>query len=165
MPLVFSTAFGRQALIPYSCTFEVAAVSPISLPGDTTQEDRGSFDHLSSTSNSVQTTPSSAIIGFSLGGNVLLKWLGEMQEKPTLKKAVAVSVPFRLDQCAERLNQGVSRLYRNYLLRKMRSSYKRKFALIQSPLDVDVNCLKAFAISMTRSLHPARFQGRRPLLQ
>lgn len=86
----------------------------------------------------------SAIIGFSLGGNVLLKWLGEMQEKPTLKKAVAVSVPFRLDQCAERLNQGVSRLYRNYLLRKMRSSYKRKFALIQSPLDVDVSCLKSF---------------------
>lgn len=85
-----------------------------------------------------------AIVGFSLGGNVLLKWLGEQREKPTLKKAVAVSVPFRLDQCAERLDRGVSKLYRDYLLRKMRSSYLHKFALMQSPLKVNVNNLKSF---------------------
>ncbi|MCP5416633.1 MAG: hydrolase [Chromatiaceae bacterium] len=86
----------------------------------------------------------SAIIGYSLGGNVLLKWLGEHRENPALQKAVAVSVPFRLDQCADRLDHGLSRLYRDYLLRKMRSSYRRKFALIESPLQVDVAQLKTF---------------------
>lgn len=97
-------------------------------------------DHVENCSNDAV----SAIVGFSLGGNVLLKWLGEARERPTLKKAVAVSVPFRLDQCAERLDQGVSKLYRDYLLRKMRDSYRRKFASMQSPLDVDVNSLKSF---------------------
>lgn len=88
--------------------------------------------------------PISAIVGFSLGGNVLLKWLGEHRQSATLRKAVAVSVPFRLDHCADRLDQGLSKLYRNYLLRKLRGSYKRKFSLIRSPLRVDVDNLKSF---------------------
>ena len=97
-------------------------------------------EHIEKRSN----TAVSAIVGFSLGGNVLLKWLGEQREKTTLKKAVAVSVPFLLEQCAARLDQGASKLYRDYLLGKMRSAYRRKFALIQSPLDVDISCLKSF---------------------
>ncbi|MCB1830570.1 MAG: hydrolase [Chromatiaceae bacterium] len=89
-------------------------------------------------------SPVRAIVGFSLGGNVLLKWLGEGRARSTLKKAVAISVPFLLGQCADRLDRGASRLYRSYLLRKMRSSYLRKFALLQSPLAVNVNSLKTF---------------------
>jgi len=61
-------------------------------------------------------TPVFAVIGSSLGGNVLLKWLGETGAANPLSKAVAISVPFRLGDAANRLNQGGSRLYRNYLL-------------------------------------------------
>ena len=49
-------------------------------------------------------------VGYSLGGNVLLKYLGETGASSPLRKAVAVSVPFRL--CADRIGLGFSRVYR-----------------------------------------------------
>lgn len=61
-----------------------------------------------------------AAVGFSLGGNVLLKWLGEKAGKCDLFAAVSVSVPFQLDRCADRMDRGVSRIYRNYLLSRLR---------------------------------------------
>lgn len=69
------------------------------------------------------------VVGFSLGGNVLLKWLGESPEvlPPVLHGAVAVSVPFHLEMAAARLDRGLSRLYQAYLLRSLRRSYRRKF--------------------------------------
>ncbi len=85
-----------------------------------------------------------AAIGFSLGGNVLLKWLGETGDSNPLEKAVAVSVPFRLKDAAKRLEQGVSKIYRQHLLASLRKTYIEKFKLLKSPLDVDVMQLKSF---------------------
>jgi predicted alpha/beta-fold hydrolase len=68
-----------------------------------------------------------AVVGFSLGGNVLLKWLGESGTDARVDAAVAVSVPMRLDLCANRMQQGFSRLYQRYLLDRMRASLRRKF--------------------------------------
>lgn len=59
-------------------------------------------------------------VGFSLGGNVLLKWLGEQGSQDLLSAAVAVSVPFQLNRAADRVNVGFSRLYQFYLLRQLR---------------------------------------------
>src|SRR5690606_3441440 len=56
-------------------------------------------------------------VGYSLGGNVLLKYLGEQGEQCPLQAAVAVSVPFRLDHCAERIGMGFSRLYQAHFMR------------------------------------------------
>jgi predicted alpha/beta-fold hydrolase len=42
-------------------------------------------------------------VGYSLRGNVLLKHLGESGRECLLQGAVAVSVPYRLDQCADRI--------------------------------------------------------------
>ncbi len=74
-----------------------------------------------------------AAIGYSLGGNVLLKYLGEKGSNTPLKAAVAVSVPFRLDHCAERINQGFSRVYQARFLRDLRRyvEYKRQAFLRQ----------------------------------
>ncbi len=85
-----------------------------------------------------------AAVGFSLGGNVLLKWLGETGANNPLKKAAAVSVPFRLQDAAERLERGLSKIYRDHLLVSLRKTYHEKFKKIKSPLDVDVNQLKSF---------------------
>jgi len=85
-----------------------------------------------------------AAIGYSLGGNVLLKWLGETSENNPLKKAVAVSVPFRLHDAAARLQLGVSKIYREHLLKSLRKTYIKKFKKIKSPIDVDVDQLKSF---------------------
>jgi predicted alpha/beta-fold hydrolase len=43
-------------------------------------------------------------IGFSLGGNVLLKLLAERHDAVRVDAAVAISVPFDLDACAQALN-------------------------------------------------------------
>ncbi|MSR16510.1 MAG: hydrolase [Methylococcaceae bacterium] len=62
-----------------------------------------------------------AAIGFSLGGNVLLKWLGEQSENVALFAAVAVSVPFVLSECSTKLNYGFSKFYRMNLLRELKT--------------------------------------------
>ena len=85
-----------------------------------------------------------AAVGVSLGGNALLKWLGETGVTNPLHKAVAISVPFRLNDAAVRLDRGFSRLYRNHLLTCLRDTYRRKFSVLESPLDVDVKSLRTF---------------------
>ncbi len=71
-----------------------------------------------------------AAIGYSLGGNVLLKWLGETGNNNPLKAAIAVSVPFELEKAADRLSTGFSRFYQWYLLRCLRFRLQRKFAVV-----------------------------------
>ncbi len=68
------------------------------------------------------------MIGFSLGGNSLLKWLGEQGGKIDLFAAMAVSVPFKLSVCADRLDRGLSKLYRNHLVGQLKSTLKKKQA-------------------------------------
>ncbi|ANC00757.1 hydrolase [Pseudomonas putida] len=58
-------------------------------------------------------------VGYSLGGNVLLKYLGESGSASQLEAAVAVSVPFRLDQCADRIAMGFSKVYQAHFMREM----------------------------------------------
>lgn len=60
-----------------------------------------------------------AAVGYSLGGNVLLKYLGECGADCPLQAAAAVSVPFRLDQCADRIGEGFSRVYQARFLRDL----------------------------------------------
>ncbi len=65
--------------------------------------------------------------GYSLGGNVLLKYMGEMGEDTPVMAAAAVCVPLNLHKCAEALNQGFSRVYQRHLLKRMKKSVARKF--------------------------------------
>ena len=60
-------------------------------------------------------------VGFSLGANVLLKWLGEKEQAVDLSCAVAVSTPFELSLCATKLDNGFSRVYRANLLRELKA--------------------------------------------
>jgi len=88
--------------------------------------------------------PPKAAIGFSLGGNALLKWLGESGDDNPLSAAVAVSVPFQLADAAHRMDKGLSAIYRKHLLSHLQASYRSKFADRTSPLKVDVNTLNNF---------------------
>lgn len=85
-----------------------------------------------------------AAIGFSLGGNVLLKWLGEQGAAIPLQRAAVMSVPFRLEHSARRMGEGISRIYQWYLVSSLQKKYKTKFADMASPLDVDINTLNTF---------------------
>ena len=62
-------------------------------------------------------------VGYSLGGNALLKWLGEFEGKTALNisKAVAVSAPIDLQASAAALGKGLNRiLYTPLFLNSMR---------------------------------------------
>lgn len=77
-------------------------------------------------------------MGFSLGGNALLKHLGEEGEAALIEAAVAVSVPYDLSACSSRLNSGFSRVYRGWLLDMIFRSVKTKRALLEEAgVDVD----------------------------
>ena len=66
-------------------------------------------------------------VGYSLGGNVLLKYLGESKNVTPLAAATAVCVPLSLHICAEALNTGFSKRYQTYLLKRMKKAVTRKF--------------------------------------
>jgi len=66
-------------------------------------------------------------IGYSLGGNALLKYLGETGAASKVTAAVAVSVPFLLNKGADRLDTGFSRFYQWYLIRSLRRKMLDKF--------------------------------------
>ncbi len=56
--------------------------------------------------------------GASIGGNVLLKWLGEGGEG--LRAAAAISVPYDLLACARHLERGLGPIYTRVFLRSLR---------------------------------------------
>lgn len=68
-----------------------------------------------------------AIVGFSLGGNVLLKWLGEQGNNISLFAACAISVPLVLSECATKLDSGFSRVYRYSLIRELKQYINFKY--------------------------------------
>lgn len=75
-------------------------------------------------------------IGYSLGGNVLLKWLGETGQQNPLCAAVAVSVPFELQKAAVRIQSGFSRFYQWYFLRCLRHRLNKKCEQVPFPVAV-----------------------------
>ena len=99
-----------------------------------------------------------AAIGISLGGNVLLKWLGETREKNPLKAAVAISVPFELHKAASRIQVGFSKFYQWYFINCLRDRLSQKFEnQPASPWDAtvfkNINTMYEFDDKITAPLH------------
>ena len=99
-------------------------------------------------------------VGYSLGGNVLLKYLGESGFDTPLSAACAVSVPLDLHECADALDVGFSRLYRRHLLKRMKSAVTRKFDRHTAAFDWDramnARSFAEFDDAVTAPLHGFR---------
>jgi len=95
--------------------------------------------------------------GISVGGNVLLKWLGETGPDNPLTAAAAVSVPFQLNLAVARMEQGFGRVYQSYLLRSLLRNTTRKFANRCAPFDLKrltkIKTLREFDELVTAPLH------------
>lgn len=65
-------------------------------------------------------------LGFSLGANALLKYLGESGTNSRLTGAIAVSPPLVLAEGANQLNRGFARVYQRYLLGLLRAQHEKK---------------------------------------
>lgn len=63
------------------------------------------------------------LAGVSLGGNVLLKWLGERGDAidDRIRAAAAVSVPFDLEAGARKISRGFARVYDRSFLNSLRA--------------------------------------------
>lgn len=79
------------------------------------------------------------LIGFSLGGNVVLKYLGQEPEKVhhKVRNGVAVSVPVDLASSAERLTRWDNVLYSKMFLKSLKEKVKTKFKQYPEKVDVD----------------------------
>lgn len=77
--------------------------------------------------NSLPSAPL-VLAGFSLGGNVLLKYLGEEAEtiSPRIRGAVAVSVPYDLARSSRFIDQGFSRVYQKSFINSLKSKAIQK---------------------------------------
>lgn len=79
-----------------------------------------------------------AMAGVSLGGNVLLKWLGELGDRvpERIRAAAAVSVPFDLERGARYISRGFSRLYEANFVASLRRKARAKLARYPDLFDV-----------------------------
>jgi predicted alpha/beta-fold hydrolase len=70
------------------------------------------------------------LVGVSLGGNVLLKWLGERAESvpDQVRAAIAISTPYDLARSSKAIDSGFARLYQWNFLRSLRRKAARKLA-------------------------------------
>lgn len=98
------------------------------------------------------------VVGFSLGANVLLKWLGESSKSIPLQGAVAVCPPFDLGACAGRIARGFSRVYEAHFLRSLRAMVTQKHRLGILPEGMSLKAqqagsLRDFDHTITASLH------------
>nr|WP_136250860.1 hydrolase [Ningiella ruwaisensis] len=89
-----------------------------------------------------------AALGFSLGGNMLLKLLGE-DSHSFIKVAVSVSAPIDLAASAEAINRGFAKRYQAHLLKSMKQNVIKKHAVrnLQDWLSLsasDIKKLKSF---------------------
>ncbi|MBC8257556.1 MAG: hydrolase [SAR324 cluster bacterium] len=97
------------------------------------------------------------VYGYSLGGNTLLKWLGEKGGNAGITAAAAVSTPFDLASSTAAMEKGFSRIYQKHFVDLLRESAKRKFRKLP-PLfetgDLDnIKTLREFDEKVTAPLH------------
>ncbi len=76
------------------------------------------------------------LVGFSIGGNQALKWLGEQGEHAPVEKAVAVSVPYKLATSVQNLDKGFNRkVYTSRMLKSLKTHALEKERRFPGSLD------------------------------
>jgi len=96
-------------------------------------------------------------LGFSLGGNVLLKFLGET-ENEFIEAAAAVSVPYDLAAGAKSLERDVmAKIYTMYFMRSLMQKMRSKESLLSDFIDFhelsETLNIRAFDEMVTSPLH------------
>jgi len=78
-----------------------------------------------------------ALVGFSLGGNLILKYLGESNPHPALVRAAAISAPLDLAAAARALDRHWSkRIYRDNLIKSLIAKVEAKAVRFPDKFDV-----------------------------
>lgn len=96
------------------------------------------------------------LIGFSLGGNITLKYLGESPPRPEVKKAVAISVPLDLRSSCEKISRPSNWIYSYRFLRSLKNKVIIKASVmpeLKTTLLERVKTIQDFDEKYTAPLH------------
>lgn len=98
------------------------------------------------------------LLGFSLGGNLTLKYLGEKKfSNPKIKKAVAISVPLDLAGSCNKISSGGNIIYSKRFLNTLKEKVVRKSLAFPGKLPVGllrkIKTLRDFDEYFTGPLH------------
>ena len=102
------------------------------------------------------------LVGFSLGGNLTLKYLGEQGAsiRPAIRAGITFSVPLDLHACAYQISQPVNRIYHRRFLRQLKQKIMSKHPLFPDELRTEplarVKTLIDFDDYYTAPLHGFR---------
>jgi predicted alpha/beta-fold hydrolase len=98
------------------------------------------------------------LAGFSLGGNLTLKYLGEGRTLHSkIKKAVAISVPLDLGGSCDKISTAAKGIYTNRFLTSLRKKIERKAVLFPKEFSLkkfnQIRSLRDFDNAFTGPLH------------
>lgn len=102
------------------------------------------------------------LAGVSLGGNVLLKYLGErgVAVAPQIKAAAAVSVPFDLSRASNHINQGFARVYQRHFIKSLKQKALKKLErfpdLVSTNRLMRIGTMYEFDDAVTAPIHGFR---------
>jgi len=99
-----------------------------------------------------------AAVGYSLGGNVLLKYLGERGEQARVRVAAGISVPFDLGAGADKLQStAIGRTYTGVFIRPMKAKFRQKLHMLADACDIErvlaARSFREFDDAATARLH------------
>lgn len=99
-----------------------------------------------------------ALVGFSLGGNLLLKYLGERKDAPKeIKRAVAISAPLSLKGSLDRLTERQNWIYYTTFLNHLKKKFKHKMERFPNQIDAapikSIKSLRGFDDIYTAPAH------------
>ena len=79
------------------------------------------------------------LCGVSLGGNVLLKWLGERGDSlpSRVRAAATISVPYDLERGSRHISRGFARVYERHFLRTLRRKAQEKLTRYPGLFDAE----------------------------
>lgn len=92
-------------------------------------------------------------VGFSLGGNALLKSLAEEQETHPVRAAVAVSVPYDLRAGSLKIAEGFNRIYQYLFLKSLTEKLEKKRKIFPDLPHFSGSTLYAFDNQVTAPVH------------
>ena len=95
------------------------------------------------------------LVGFSLGGDQILNYLGKSTPPPQVRAAVAISAPFQLRSSAEKLQEGLSKIYLSRFIRKIKNKIASKAMQFPEIVPIDAaKYIKNFDDVVTRFIIP-----------
>lgn len=95
------------------------------------------------------------LVGFSLGGDQILNYLGRKQVSEKIKAAVAISAPFQLKSSAEKIQGGLSKIYLSRFIRKIRGKIQQKSVQFPSLISKEISKnIKSFEDVIDRFIVP-----------